>query len=183
MRSFDVFLDLHLNKRLSKQSWGWWFETPLHPLWHHCNELTEYAPHPTQMGKQYWVYSLMVCNVISVKNYIIQNFNIKMLTYKDKKFYYEDKMAMRVFYFQYGISNACKTWHLYHWNWNVILRKFSSPDALEVVILTTFSATSGENVIKMMTFPFQWYWNGPCQVGIKNNQFILLYICITHCIK
>ena len=27
MRSFDVFLDLHLIKRLNKQSWGWWFET------------------------------------------------------------------------------------------------------------------------------------------------------------
>ena len=26
-RSFDVFFDLLLNKRLSKQSWGWWFET------------------------------------------------------------------------------------------------------------------------------------------------------------
>ena len=37
-RSFDVFFDLRLNKRLSKQSWGWWFETPLHPLWRHCNE-------------------------------------------------------------------------------------------------------------------------------------------------
>ena len=24
-RSFDIFLDLSLNKRLSKQSWGWWF--------------------------------------------------------------------------------------------------------------------------------------------------------------
>ena len=23
---FDVFFDLHLNKRLSKQSWGWWFD-------------------------------------------------------------------------------------------------------------------------------------------------------------
>ena len=23
-RSFDVFFDLRLNKRLSKQSWGWW---------------------------------------------------------------------------------------------------------------------------------------------------------------
>ena len=23
-RSFDVFFDLHLIKRLSKQSWGWW---------------------------------------------------------------------------------------------------------------------------------------------------------------
>ena len=37
MRSFDVFFDLRLNKRLSKQSWGWWFETLPCPLWHHCN--------------------------------------------------------------------------------------------------------------------------------------------------
>ena len=29
-RSFDVFFDLRPNKRLSKQSWGWWFETPSH---------------------------------------------------------------------------------------------------------------------------------------------------------
>ena len=36
-RSFDVFFDLGLNKRLSKQSWGWWFEMPSHSLWHHCN--------------------------------------------------------------------------------------------------------------------------------------------------
>ena len=36
-RSFDVFFDLHLNKRLSKQWWGWWFETPSCPLWRHCN--------------------------------------------------------------------------------------------------------------------------------------------------
>ena len=39
-RSFDVFFDLHLNKRLSKQSWGWWFETPWCPLWRHCNVLS-----------------------------------------------------------------------------------------------------------------------------------------------
>ena len=25
-------------KTLSKQPWGWWFETPSHPLWRHCNE-------------------------------------------------------------------------------------------------------------------------------------------------
>ena len=36
-RSFDVFFDLYLNKRLSKQSWGWWFETPSRPLWRYCN--------------------------------------------------------------------------------------------------------------------------------------------------
>ena len=32
-RSFDVFFDLRLNKRLSKQSWGWWSR----PFWRHCN--------------------------------------------------------------------------------------------------------------------------------------------------
>ena len=32
-------IDLRLNKRLSKQSWGWWFETLLCPLWRHCNVL------------------------------------------------------------------------------------------------------------------------------------------------
>ena len=36
-RSFDVFFDLRLNKRLSKQSLGWWFETPSRSLWRHCN--------------------------------------------------------------------------------------------------------------------------------------------------
>ena len=36
-RSFGIFFDLRLNKRLSKQSWGWWFETPSRPLWRHCN--------------------------------------------------------------------------------------------------------------------------------------------------
>ena len=37
-RSFDVFYDLRLkNNRLSKQSWGWWFETLSHPLWRHCD--------------------------------------------------------------------------------------------------------------------------------------------------
>ena len=36
-RSFDVFFDLRLNKRLSKQSWGWWLETLSPPLWRHRN--------------------------------------------------------------------------------------------------------------------------------------------------
>ena len=36
-RSFDVFFDLYLNKRFSKQWWSWWFETPSPLLWRHCN--------------------------------------------------------------------------------------------------------------------------------------------------
>ena len=37
-RSFDVFFDLRLNKRLSKQPRCWWFETLSWSLWRHRNE-------------------------------------------------------------------------------------------------------------------------------------------------
>ena len=37
-RSFDVFFDLRLNNQLSKQSWGWLFETLSCRLWRQCNE-------------------------------------------------------------------------------------------------------------------------------------------------
>ena len=37
-RSFDVFFDLRMNKRLSKQSRRRWFVTPPRSPWRHCNE-------------------------------------------------------------------------------------------------------------------------------------------------
>ena len=49
---FDVFFDPRLNKRLSKQSWGWWFETSSCPLWRHLNEhgeILNYVSHSTVM--------------------------------------------------------------------------------------------------------------------------------------
>ena len=36
--AFIFSLICTLNKRLSKQSWGWWFETLLHSLWCHWND-------------------------------------------------------------------------------------------------------------------------------------------------
>ena len=42
---FDILCDLRLNKRLSKQSWCWWFETPSCSLWRPCYDITiNYAP-------------------------------------------------------------------------------------------------------------------------------------------
>ena len=43
-RSFDFYFDLRLNKRLSKQSWGCWFETLPRPLWRHCNDFNSLRP-------------------------------------------------------------------------------------------------------------------------------------------
>ena len=34
---FTLICTWTLNKRLSKQSWVWWFEMPSRPLWRHCN--------------------------------------------------------------------------------------------------------------------------------------------------
>ena len=38
-RSFDVFFDLCLKKRLSTQSRRWGFDTPPRQLWRHCNDI------------------------------------------------------------------------------------------------------------------------------------------------
>ena len=52
-RNFDVFFDLRVNKRLSKQWLGWWFEMPSRPLWRHCNGV--YCIHG-QIGKVFDQY-------------------------------------------------------------------------------------------------------------------------------
>ena len=63
-RSFDVFFDLHPNKRLSKQWWGWWLETLSCPLWRHCNVLKFVPVGPvdsrTGFGYSTWI-RLYVC--------------------------------------------------------------------------------------------------------------------------
>ena len=51
-RSFDVFVDLRLNNRLSKQWWGWWFVTQSRPLLRHCN-VTPF-PWRYHMDKEWW---------------------------------------------------------------------------------------------------------------------------------
>ena len=45
-RSFRVFSDLRLNKRLNKQSRRRWFETPSRSLWRYCNEKELFFFHP-----------------------------------------------------------------------------------------------------------------------------------------
>ena len=54
-RSIDVFFDLRLNKTLSKQWWGWWFETLSRPLWRHCNV---YLPCGYQTRSSYIILQL-----------------------------------------------------------------------------------------------------------------------------
>ena len=79
-RSFDVFFDLRLNKRLSRQSWDWGFETPSRSLWRHCNDHQGpqtlpranlyfdqyfYRPHWRFCGLYYWGFVVLWANSVS----------------------------------------------------------------------------------------------------------------------
>ena len=66
-QSFGVFFDLCLNKRLSKQSWGWWFETLSRPFWRHRNRV--------------YITSLMKCWYW--KKYSLLKFRIWTTLYKN----------------------------------------------------------------------------------------------------
>ena len=53
-RSFDVYFDLRLNKRLSKQSRGWWFETLSRSLWRHRNDIHGYERNERRGKSRQW---------------------------------------------------------------------------------------------------------------------------------
>ena len=67
-RSFDVYFDLRPNKRLSKQSWGWWFETQSRPLWRHrIEQFVLLLSHPWKQKPQYSAMPLK-CGQFSPKS-------------------------------------------------------------------------------------------------------------------
>ena len=96
-RSFDIVFDLRLNKRLSKQSWGWWFETPSCPLWRHCN------------GSMRTVFPLLCCVMVWFRAPI----HIKMSSYQYRKSHCGDKTIFRPSYLHNGISYTGKTSSVY----------------------------------------------------------------------
>ena len=71
-RSFDVFFDPRLNKRLSKQPWGWWFDTPSWSSWRHCNYLQK------SRFNRVW---LLFCNSILYHIWLYDILTAEELTY------------------------------------------------------------------------------------------------------
>ena len=69
-RSFDVFFDLGLNKRLNKHSCGWWFETLSWSLWRHHNGYDPIAM--TSVSSRYKIRHNFVRHEIT---YPFANFN------------------------------------------------------------------------------------------------------------
>ena len=86
-RSLHVFFDLCRNKRLSKQSQGWWFETPSRPLWRHRNVLG------SSMGVLWYSPET---NLVGSAPGPRLNIKTVLSTYGD--FHFKDKTAVRTSY-------------------------------------------------------------------------------------
>ena len=63
-RSFDVFFDLRPNKRLSKQPWGTWFESPSWSLWRQCNDINGCVRHPIKSGDYKIMYHFLIIPLV-----------------------------------------------------------------------------------------------------------------------
>ena len=98
-RSFDIYFDLSPNKQLSKQLWGWWFETQSRPLWRHRNErcishrlqsrqVTEKLPPSGSFHKKHLVYN-------KAGNEAGSRLNINTVFPRYGGFHVEDKTVVR----------------------------------------------------------------------------------------
>ena len=72
-------------KRLSNQSWGWWFKTLLRPLWRHCNDKFHYTM--TQYQDCFYWYNILwfIISLLSICYRIIwnqRNFKEKLLPFE-----------------------------------------------------------------------------------------------------
>ena len=63
-------LNLRLNKRLSKHSRGWWFETPSRPLWRQCNAATMCAKLVDKLHKMHARILVSAQNKSTHKSYV-----------------------------------------------------------------------------------------------------------------
>ena len=69
---FWGFFYLRLNKRLSKQSWGWWFQTPSRSLWHDANACLFFSV--------YQVYTYVI-NCFASRKLLIYSINKHILIF------------------------------------------------------------------------------------------------------
>ena len=79
-QSFDVFFNLRLNKRLSKQPWGWWFETLSWSLWRQCKDTSAWQSLIWRQHPHITVVTIMNYK-IKQNDYILVNVNRTICSY------------------------------------------------------------------------------------------------------
>ena len=103
-RSFDVFFDLRLNKRLSKQWWGWWFETLSRPLWRHCHERIQvFSENTTKLNKPLSIFHGIYYTLIS---------DLRHCYRKSTKEWNSSLCSKQNIWYAYNASREVTNWNL-----------------------------------------------------------------------
>ena len=108
-RIFEVFFDLRPNKRSSKESWGWWFGTPLRSLWCYCNvnrSTDRYGSAFSQNEVHIWYGPPILNRCDPVKSYGDQGWG---------QFNSGIGIAAQ---FQFQFRNWNWNWNYWNWKWN-----------------------------------------------------------------
>ena len=126
-RSFDVFFDLRPNKQLSKQRWGWWFETPSWSLWRHRNGdrrdgCISVADTQLKFHLFSWLYVPLIfsaTDTISERHYILKHISVHLIikyTYFDYK-HHEFGLLYAVIQTEVTVNSLYYHVHVHSWVW------------------------------------------------------------------
>ena len=132
------FSDLCLNKRLSKQSWGWWFETLSRPLWHQCNGNREHRGgyHCEHIYNSRFPKLCHFTSTPPTGDYL----SIEIPSCQYRNSHYKDKTASRPRPSYLYNGNSYTSWYLenglYHYN-DVIMSTMASQITILTIVYST----------------------------------------------
>ena len=130
-RSFDVFCDLRLNKLLSKQPWGWWFEMPSRPLWRHPNVLAWHSAGANP---------LMTNNILIYFTYLPSLPDFLGEPRKNRRFF----LQIHVLFSDLEWIPLTEPWQ--HWKWNKKIKIFFLKILLNTLLTKWQPSYSGLSV-------------------------------------
>ena len=110
--SFHVFFDLRLNKRLGKQSWGWWFQTPSHSLWLHCNGINR------SDCNHYISLKLNTTELLHDVVYILSYWGWDKMDAICRRHFQINLIERRLFHLKSNFTEICSQWS--NWKWVIM---------------------------------------------------------------
>ena len=159
-RSFDVFFDLRLNKRLSKQSWGWWFETLWRPLWRHRNDYMFLWSSFTRLSLRLFLIFIEHTELCIWYSYIV---NIHRTITFPQCYWSKAEQYVRI-----KEVNRSRT-YLNQSNVNILLDKLHSIDDKNCCVWTK------ENTSNVVTPRWRWF-KSPSLLLCKSTYFIEMHL-------
>ena len=115
-RSFDVFFDLHPNKRLNKQPWGWWFETPWWSLWRHV--MKRICNWPYWVNRYVYLIGNVIGNALLLSGACMRQFNEWVVKMSHESHCHMFKIADWYLPFFWGrISDVIKSNNIFSGGW------------------------------------------------------------------